>query len=85
MKTCVLFNVVPLGCGKCCIRDPSKVYCVQSSVITSNTHLDMIRSQNDPPTEAVAQIDDSHTAAEANDTGEGGSECHDQDLLESTR
>lgn len=55
------------------------------SVISSDTHLDMIRSQNDPATEAVAQIDDSHTAAEANDTGEGGSERHDQDLWESTR
>lgn len=56
-----------------------------TSIMTSSTHLDVIRSQNDPPTEAVAQVDDSHTAAEANDTGEGGPERHDQDLWESTR
>lgn len=40
----------------------------------------MVRSQNDPATEAVAQIDDSHTAAEPNHIGERCSKCHDQDL-----
>lgn len=70
----MLFNVVPLDCGKCCITDR------QPASQTSGTHLDMIRPQNDPPTEAVAQVDDSHTAAEADDTGEGGPERHNQDL-----
>lgn len=48
-------------------------------------HLDMIWSQNDPPTEAVAQIDDSHTAAEPDHIRESCSERHDQDLCETMR
>lgn len=55
------------------------------NVVTGNTHLDVIRPQNDPATEAVAQIDDSHAAAEANHTGEGSSQCHDQDLWDAKR
>lgn len=43
-------------------------------------HLDMVWSQDDPATEAVAQIDDSHTAAEPNNIGESCSKCHDKDL-----
>lgn len=65
---------------------PFKKFTVRNeNVATSNAHLDVIRPQNDPATEAVAQIDDSHTAAEANHTGEGCSECHDQDLWEPGR
>lgn len=40
----------------------------------------MVWSQDDPATEAVAQIDDSHTAAEPNNIGESCSKCHDKDL-----
>lgn len=55
---------------------------MRSSVRSSDTHLDVIRSQDDPAAEAVAQVDDGHAAAEANDAGEGGAERHDQDLSE---
>lgn len=48
-------------------------------------HLDMVRSQDDPAAEAVAQIDDGHAAAEPNDVGKSCSECHDQDLWEEAR
>lgn len=43
-------------------------------------HLDMVRSQDDPATEAVAQINDGHTEAEANHIGERYSERDDQNL-----
>lgn len=48
-------------------------------------HLDVIRSQDDPATEAVAQVDDGHAAAEPNDVRKGCSESHDQDLWEEAR
>lgn len=41
----------------------------------------MVWSKDDPATEAVAQIDDSHTAAEPNHTGESCSKCHDKDIV----
>lgn len=43
-------------------------------------YLDMVWSQDDPATEAVAQIDDGHTAAEPNNVRKGCSERHNQDL-----
>lgn len=43
-------------------------------------YLDVIGPQHDPATEAVAQVDDSHTAAEPDHVGERSSQGHDQDL-----
>lgn len=40
----------------------------------------MVWSQDDPATEAVAQIDDSHAAAEPDNIWKGCSESHNQDL-----
>ena len=40
----------------------------------------MIRPQDDPAAEAVAQVDDRHAAAEADDVGESSTEGHNQDL-----
>ena len=40
----------------------------------------MVRSQDDPATEAVAQIDDGHTEAEPNHVGQRNSKCDDQNL-----
>lgn len=45
-------------------------------------YLDVVRAQHDPPTEAVAQIDDGHAAAEADDVGEGHPERDNEDLVE---
>lgn len=43
-------------------------------------HLDMVRSQHDPPAEAVAQVDDGHAAAEADDVQEGHPQRDDENL-----
>lgn len=43
-------------------------------------HLDVVGSQHDPAAEAVAQVDDGHAAAEADDVGEGHPQRHDEDL-----
>ena len=51
----------------------------------SGVHLDVVRSQDDPATEAVSQIDDGHAAAEPDHIGERCSKCHDQDLREAPR
>lgn len=48
-------------------------------------HLDVVRSQDDPATEAVAQINDGHAAAEPNDVRKSCSESHNQDLWEEAR
>lgn len=45
----------------------------------------MVRSQHDPAAEAVAQIDDSDTAAEANYIRKRCPKCHDQDLQTAQR
>lgn len=42
----------------------------------------MVRAQYDPPAEAVAQVDDSHTAAEADHVGEGDPHGHYENLGE---
>jgi len=41
----------------------------------------MVWSQHDPSTEAVAQVDDSHAAAEADDVREGHPQRDDEDLV----
>lgn len=41
----------------------------------------MVGPQHDPATEAIAQVDDSHTAAEAHDAGQGHSQCGDEDIV----
>lgn len=41
----------------------------------------MVGPQDDPAAEAVAQVDDRHTAAEADDVGESSTEGHNQDLI----
>lgn len=43
-------------------------------------YLDVIGPQHDPAAEAVAQVDDSHTAAEPDHVGERSSQGHNQDL-----
>lgn len=43
-------------------------------------YLHMIGPQHDPATEAVAQVDDSHAAAEAHDAGQSHPQCGDEDL-----
>lgn len=45
----------------------------------------MVWSQDDPATEAVAKIDDSHAAAEANNIWKGCSQGHNQDLWKGVR
>lgn len=45
----------------------------------------MVWSQDDPATKAVAQVDDSHAAAEPNNIWKGCSESHNQDLWEGVR
>lgn len=45
----------------------------------------MVWSQDDPATEAVAQVDDRHAAAEPNHIWKGCSESHNQDLWEGVR
>lgn len=40
----------------------------------------MVGPQDDPATEAVAQVNDSHAAAEAHDTGQGHPQRGDEDL-----
>ena len=40
----------------------------------------MVGPQHDPAAEAIAQIDDGHTAAEAHDAGQGHPQRGDEDL-----
>lgn len=40
----------------------------------------MVRSEHDPSTEAVTQVDDGYTAAEPDDVGERRSKSDDEDL-----
>lgn len=44
-------------------------------------HLDVVRPQHDPSTEAVAQVDDGHAAAETDDVWEGHPQRNDEDLV----
>lgn len=48
-------------------------------------HLDVVGPQDDPAAETVTQVDDGHTAAEADDVGEGSAQRDDQDLEKNTR
>ena len=48
--------------------------------VLASPYLHMVGPQHDPATEAIAQVDDSHTAAEAHDAGQGHSQCGDEDL-----
>lgn len=59
---------------------PNDPICAYKSLII--VYLDMVWSQDDPATEAVAKIDDGHAAAEPNHIRERCSKCHDQDLWE---
>lgn len=53
-----------------------------SQILTapSSPYLHMVGSQDNPATEAIAQVDDSHTAAETHDTGQCHTQCGNQDL-----
>lgn len=43
-------------------------------------YLHMVGPQHNPATEAIAQVDDSHTAAETHDAGQGHPQCGDENL-----
>lgn len=53
-----------------------------SQILTapSSPYLHMVGSQDNPATEAIAQVDDSHTAAETHDTGQCHTQRGNQDL-----
>lgn len=63
-------HVVPVNKGEQALRHHGQ-----------GAELDMVRSQDDPATEAVAQINDGHTEAEANHIGERYSERDDQNIV----
>lgn len=43
-------------------------------------YLHMVGAQHDPATEAIAQVDDSHTTAETHDAGQGHPQCGNENL-----
>lgn len=62
---------------------PNDPICADKSL--SFVYLDMVRTQDDPATEAVAKIDDGHTAAEPDYIRERCPKSHDQDLWEAQK
>lgn len=69
---------------KCCCPQVAKIIGYGNFKL-SFAHLDVVWSQDNPATEAVAQIDDGHAAAEPNHIRERCSKCDDQDLWEVER
>lgn len=48
--------------------------------VLASSYLHMVGPQHDPAAEAIAQVDDSHAAAEAHDAGQGYPQCGNEDL-----
>lgn len=51
-----------------------------TNTASSSPYLHMVGPQDNPATEAIAQVDDSHTAAETHDTGQCHTQRGNQDL-----
>lgn len=61
-------------------RDPWTVGHERHPQVPASPYLHMVGPQHDPAAEAIAQIDDGHTAAEAHDAGQGHPQRGDEDL-----
>ena len=62
-------------------RDPGMVGHEHHPQVPASPYLHVVGPQHDPAAEAIAQIDDGHTAAEAHDAGQGHPQRGDEDLL----
>lgn len=63
-------------------KDPPMIemQCSDKHNRNGHVHLHVVRSEDDPAAEAVAQVDDSDAAAEADHVGERCSERDDENL-----
>lgn len=61
-------------------RDPWTVGHERHPQVRASPYLHVVGPQHDPATEAIAQIDDGHTAAEAHNAGQGHPQRGDEDL-----
>lgn len=61
-------------------RVPSPVGHEYPSPALASPYLHVVGPQHNPAAETIAQVDDSHTAAEAHDAGQGHPQCGDEDL-----